>query len=75
MRYEQIEKFISEGGDLEDLIIDQEPLHDADHTFSYYYLRKGAVVPIRDFKDCDIRSGRYWSVYWNQKKGKEISYD
>ena len=39
MRLDQIEKFISEDGDLEELIIDQEPAHDADHTIHYFYRR------------------------------------
>ena len=39
MRYDQIEKFISEGGDLDNLIIDQEPAHDADHTIQYFCIR------------------------------------
>ena len=67
MRYDRIEQFIMEGGDLEDLTIDQEPLHNADHTFSYYYLRKGTDLPI---KGCELYPEQYWRVYWNHKKGK-----
>lgn len=68
MRYEQIEKFISEDGDLEELIIDQEPAHEADYTFSYYYLRKGAELPI---KGCILDPSHYWRKYWDHKKGKK----
>lgn len=69
MRYDRIEQFIMEGGDLEDLIIDQEPLHDADHTFSYYYLRRKHTVDL-PIKGCELHPEQYWRAYWNQKKGK-----
>lgn len=39
MRLDQIEKFISEDGDLDELIIDQDPTHKADHTIHYFYRR------------------------------------
>lgn len=68
MRYDQIEKFISEGGDLEELIIDQDPTHNADYTFSYYYLRKGSAVPING---CILDPLHYWRIYWDHKKGKK----
>lgn len=68
MRYEQIEKFISEGGDLDELIIDQDPTHNADYTFSYYYLRRGAGLPI---KGGILVPSHYWRTYWDHKKGKK----
>lgn len=69
MRYDRIEQFIKEGGDLEDLIIDQEPLHDAEHTFSYYYLRCKRTVEL-PIKNEELIPGQYWRKYWNAKKGK-----
>ncbi len=53
MRYEQIEKFISEGGDLEELIIDQDPTHKADYTFHYFYRRAW-------FQDLDWKKAGIW---------------
>ena len=61
MRYDRIEQFIMEGGDLDELIIDQEPLHDADHTFNYYYLRKGDYGDFRKTNDrLMVNRSDYW---------------
>lgn len=77
MRYDRIEQFIMEGGDLDELIIDQEPLHDADHTFSYYYLRKGDYGDFRKTNNNFLANrSDYWRrCNWAIIYGKEISYE